>query len=687
MPIASLESARRGVAARLVGSRVGVRRRLALVATAALVGTFAFEAPSYAQAQRPVSITPAPQKILPAPKQPISAASKHALLQKLRANHIPLEKADEFNILSPTPTTSKQSLADALQQRQILRRLTPADLSSGASLQLGSTTVDLAPVMKSPHSLTNVAKSIRAMPNLASVDKDNIEVLQLDNGVLVQQYISYKVKPGACDNASNRSRLTAAGVDCLKRAPLSGRVAELSNPSSPRYVADASKRATAVAEMTRADAQATADLRQGHQTFHANLKDSAKRAELERALGKSEVNRIAALSEDAYIQEVIQNAVTEIESVVFVPAQPVKSGLKKSPQLQSIGTLTTAPKLEPLGPARPIMPTPAPRQEAPTVYETFRSRASIGDHVFLTGFTHEYSYSWQKHVSKTINTCFFGCQKRYGATAIATFSYAAGLRVPIEVQSEYIYEIDAQGKVSSSVSMKAAPVNGSREQYLSSGLPASKLYDAKEIVLEAGVWAYAAARLPIMGHKSIKYEESYDFTRHLPSPFRDGQFTPPSPGHTTDRAPFAVNLDLLGGLANFGVAGASIRPLFGLSLSSSRLELGFVDQQGGGRRQVSFTGQPVTFPVGHSNATYTSRFGIGYPTYDVRLNIEPGVRAKLWVDVAVWSSEWTWDVYIPELKVSLPPQGTDFSCHQGTTCTRMFQVPPPSRPTPVTAPR
>jgi hypothetical protein len=45
----------------------------------------------------------------------------------------------------------------------------------------------------------------------------------------------------------------------------------------------------------------------------------------------------------------------------------------------------------------------------------------------------------------------------------------------------------------------------------------------------------------------------------------------------------------------------------------------------------------------------------------------------VFVDVAVWSDQWAWPVLFPQLAISLPPGGLNFSCHANTTCVIDFQ--------------
>jgi hypothetical protein len=38
----------------------------------------------------------------------------------------------------------------------------------------------------------------------------------------------------------------------------------------------------------------------------------------------------------------------------------------------------------------------------------------------------------------------------------------------------------------------------------------------------------------------------------------------------------------------------------------------------------------------------------------------------------VWSNNWDWPIWFPQLAIELPPGGVDFGCHEGTVCSRSF---------------
>ena len=56
------------------------------------------------------------------------------------------------------------------------------------------------------------------------------------------------------------------------------------------------------------------------------------------------------------------------------------------------------------------------------------------------------------------------------------------------------------------------------------------------------------------------------------------------------------------------------------------------------------------------------------PCLSHRIQITPGLAARLFIDVAVWSDHWDWPVWFPQIAVTLPPDGATFTCHEKTVC-------------------
>ena len=85
------------------------------------------------------------------------------------------------------------------------------------------------------------------------------------------------------------------------------------------------------------------------------------------------------------------------------------------------------------------------------------------------------------------------------------------------------------------------------------------------------------------------------------------------------------------------------------------------------------SGQTVSLgDVAAQNGDY-SHFSVGNPVYNLGFTLTPGLAPTVFVDIAVWSDQWQWPVWFPQLAISLPPGGMNFSCHAGTTCVIDFQ--------------
>jgi hypothetical protein len=86
---------------------------------------------------------------------------------------------------------------------------------------------------------------------------------------------------------------------------------------------------------------------------------------------------------------------------------------------------------------------------------------------------------------------------------------------------------------------------------------------------------------------------------------------------------------------------------------------------------LTSNGQLVNVAVDPSDKS--SSFTVGDPVYTLGFNVTPGITARLFIDLAVWSNNWDWTIWFPQLAVDLPPGGVKFACHEGTICTRKFR--------------
>jgi hypothetical protein len=216
------------------------------------------------------------------------------------------------------------------------------------------------------------------------------------------------------------------------------------------------------------------------------------------------------------------------------------------------------------------------------------------------------------------------------------------------------------------------PIEGDVNDFFSAGLDASQMYNAQEIVAQVGADAGFSVNLPGFG-SSQNFSVGVDFTNLLPSPYTGGRFQPPAPGaHGIDSNYVFNTIDLLGGLLDFGFVGGAVYPAVQINLHSNDLHFTLNDELG--RRQTRITsGQSVS--VGDSAAPVGaySHFSVGNPVYNLGFTVTPGLAPTVFVDIAIWSDQWQWPVWFPQLAINLPPNGIDFGCHAGTTCVIDFQ--------------
>jgi hypothetical protein len=296
----------------------------------------------------------------------------------------------------------------------------------------------------------------------------------------------------------------------------------------------------------------------------------------------------------------------------------------------------------------------------------------------LTGFTLGKDYEWKQRVEKTIKRCLVGCRKTYYAEVYAGFNYGFGLRFPIKVSGTYTYHQDGANPQNEKAQLTTnfVPVNADAAQYQAAGLAPAKVFDGKEFVAQFGGHAGAGYDLPFIPNESVDVGIEFDFTKELEGDFKDGQFTPPTPGSGTGPSmdKFFTDIDLIGGAANFGVLGAKVFPAARVTLVSDSLTFTVHDYETGNDTVLGKSGQTIDLGVRPQN--HSSHFAIGDPKYSLSLQVTPGIDARLFIDIAVWSHNWDFPVWFPEMAIKIPPDGATFGCHEGTVCSRSYEYTP-----------
>ena len=216
------------------------------------------------------------------------------------------------------------------------------------------------------------------------------------------------------------------------------------------------------------------------------------------------------------------------------------------------------------------------------------------------------------------------------------------------------------------------PVLGNPTNFASTNIDPTQIFNGQELVAQVGADAGFSYNLPVVGSNNLGLWVGFDFTQLLPPPLKGGSFTPPAPGGPGLPTNFVFNqIDLLGGLLNFGAVGGQVFPAIQISLVSNKLQFTVEDEISRHSTNVS-SGQTVSLGT-NSSGTHDSHFSFGAPVYNLAFQLTPGIEAVLFVDLAVWSDQWTFPVWLPQLGITIPSGGIDFGCHAGTTCALDFQ--------------
>jgi hypothetical protein len=394
---------------------------------------------------------------------------------------------------------------------------------------------------------------------------------------------------------------------------------------------------------------------------------------------------MSSLNDDQLKEELINSSVQRLEETMFVPkiesanyAHP-QHVLKIAPSNEEMAAAeqllregvpehgtgpANFPKLLKIVPARHLTPSTEPGGEKAVDVE-------MGPYFFLTGFTISHDYEWQWGAGVTINWCVVGCSSTYGIELYAGFNYAFGLRFLVQTQLKYHLVVHPNDSAEAKVTTTFSPIQGNIDEFFEAGLPGDQMFKAKELVAQVGVNAGFSISLPGLNPNDHSWA-GVDFTDYLPGPFANGFFTPPAPGeHGPDGQFFFDQIDLLGGLLNFGVAGGQLSPAVDLNLHSGKLQFTLNDEVLKRSTHIS-SKDTVSLDVGPSSIGNESHFGVGNPVYNLGFTVTPGLNPNVWVDIDVWSNTWNWPVWFPQLAVDLPPHGIDFGCHADTTCVMDF---------------
>jgi hypothetical protein len=585
-------------------------------------------------------------------------------------------------ILTGAPPTA------TVQRLRVVRQFSLAEIRSNPQMTLGAARIDFTPLLSNPRSSYALASRLRTLPQHVQIAQDEVQISQIDQGLIMHHVLSYAILPGRCADPVARRQISAAGAQCFTRATAAERIAAFAAPGSPRYVADPAKRQIAIAAFQRNSALQDADATRRIADLRAALNNPAQRGQIAAQVGPQEMQRLTTLNDDQLKEEVINAATQRFEETTFTPQ------LESSKYAHPTSTLRPAPGAAEIAAGQQLINGQGAAQ-APAAYPKllrsipgtgFRTTGSsttptgdqtsdldLGTFVFLTGFTLGHDYEWNLEVDTTINWCVIGCSSTYSVKLYAGFNYGFGLRFPIQTNLKYHNVTHPNNTAQATLTATYAPIEGSVQDFQATGLSSDQLFGGKELVAQVGADAGFNYNLPVLGGGGTGVSVGVDFTDLLPAPYTHGTFLPPAPGQHGVDTPYVFDtIDLLGGLLNFGVLGGQVFPAIDINLHSNKLQFTVNDEIGNRRTLVNATGQPVSVGVNPAKGD-DSHFSFGNPVYNLGFTLTPGIDARLFIDVAVWSNNWDWPVWFPQLAVDLPPGGMDFSCHAGTTCVLDFE--------------
>lgn len=581
-----------------------------------------------------------------------------------------------------------QPYTATLQRLRVVRHYEFGDIRARPDATLGENRIDFRPMLNNPKALFNVAARLRALPQMVEVTEESHDVNEVEQGLLLHHVLSYRILPGQCAQPAARAALARAGVSCFTHATLEQRVAEFSTPGAPHYVADPARRGAAIAAYRQKTAQMEAELSQRVSQLRAMLNAPGQRAAIIAKVGPAEAARLASMSDEDLKGEIMNSAIQRQEVTAFMPRPAVMAAPRLAAERYiAAGAGETAAEREILAGGADHAPPGYAKLVLTPGRERFRTLGheeaggqqttdiDLGTYIYLTGFTIGNKYEWSHNFSITINWCLVGCSSTYSVEPHAGFQYGFGLRFPIQAQLTYHNVVQATGGAQTTIKATYAPIQASKEQFEATGLSPDLVYNAQELVAQVGADAGVNYNLPVIGSGNPDFSVLLDLTSFLPPPYQGGSFLPPAPGSPGINTPYTFDqVDLLGGLLNFGAFGAQVFPAVNINLHSNHLSFQIKDEVANRIIKVDHSGAVVALATdpAHNN---DSRFNFANPVYNLGFTLTPGIQPNVFLDLAVWSISWNPTIWFPQLAVDLPPGGMDFGCHAGTHCNTEFAWP------------
>lgn len=122
----------------------------------------------------------------------------------------------QFTTLPGSVTLKPGPTSEMLRTVRVKRQFAIDALRTNPVIMLDHSRIDLRPVLMNPATLSNVAGTLKRMPRVARISADEFEVMEIEQGLILRQYISYRLSPGVCSDGSLRAQLDRAGVACFE---------------------------------------------------------------------------------------------------------------------------------------------------------------------------------------------------------------------------------------------------------------------------------------------------------------------------------------------------------------------------------------------------------------------------------------------------------------------------------------
>lgn len=554
---------------------------------------------------------------------------------------------------------------------RVLRSFQIQQLTPGTLTNLGGYQINLESIRRFSSALDARANALRQLGSLAQVLNQQSTISELQDGLLISTELSYSVQLGACLQQS--SALARAGIGCRRPAGLEQSIAALSDPGSDRYIADASKRREAVQKLQAA--------RQDTLQIAAQARQALLKPNVAQTLGGGTAQALRNLNDDQLANELFNAGHRRFEEAIYIPSA---ASLQKFKRIKTLQQTDFRSLQQSSSPSTPVHQSaaggPAEQREIDPILlastnlnglliTSNNANTQVKRDTFLAGFTLGKDYEWRKRFSVTVDPCFWpmdDCPRTYFLEPFAKFGYGLGLRFPI--RSALTYEPGRNGQPGS-ITAEFVPFDGAPADYTAAGLSRDQLFEGQELVAELSAEAGFSYKVP-GSRDTVSFNIGRDLTDKLPAPFTGGNFTPPSPERPLPMvAPiFIDDIDLLFGNANFGVVWAKLHPGLKADLTSRSLNFKLVDNLAGNSSQTISSGQRRSVTAENNQTKITLKD----PKYNVTFTITPGIQYKVGVDLLVWEDSYKDSIWLPQLSVTLPPQGGNFSCHAGTRCSQTY---------------